>query len=309
MTKEITILIPVFNDWEACNLLIKKIEPELDTIAETIHIVLVNDGSTDPCILDYSDKIYIRIIHLMRNVGHQKAIAIGLSFLAEENINSSVIVMDCDGEDNPKDIQLLMRASTSDRIIFARRMKRSEGILFRLFYFIYKTIFKLLTGTIISFGNFSLIPPSQLRRLTFTSEIWNNYPGGIIRSRIPYDVVSTQRGRRLAGHSKMNFVNLVTHGMSAIAVFIDTTAVRIMLFSFAMIIICLIGIVAVFSLKFIFQMATPGWASNLISAFFIIVLQAFFISLFMVFTVLSYRTNKHFIPALDFKPFIEKITS
>ena len=171
---------------------------------------------------------------------------------------------------------------------------------------IYKLVFKLLTGKVITFGNFSLVPQSRLQNLVRVSEIWNNYPGGIIKSRIPYDSVLTNRAKRLAGESKMNFVSLVLHGLSAISVMIDTTAVRILIFSIFMSGLAVLFIFIIIFLKLIGN-ATPGWASTLGSTLMILMLQSFLISLFLVFMVLQYRSQQHFIPAVHYRDFVEKV--
>jgi glycosyltransferase involved in cell wall biosynthesis len=309
MLQDTTILIPVFNDWEALSKLLEKIQSQAEILDSKFSILIVNDCSSLPVKIEISSNLEISVLHLLRNVGHQKAISLGLAYLAESESKSNVLVMDADGEDKPEDIPAILEAwnNNPDKIIFAHRSKRSEGIIFRIFYIVYKMVFKLMTGKVITFGNYSLVPNGLLRKLAFVSEIWNNYPGGVIRSKLPYTSIPLERGKRLAGESKMNFASLVLHGMSTIAVFLDVAAVRIMLTSVFMIACSLIGIVVVLELKFVDEMATPGWASPLASAFFIIVLQAFFISLFLVFTVLSYRSNKHFIPLEDYKPFIEKL--
>jgi hypothetical protein len=248
------------------------------------------------------------VLRLYRNLGHQKAIAIGLSYVAEHLPTDKVIVMDADGEDAPADINKLAARSLEepDKIIFAERNKRTESLLFRSFYVIYKLLFKLLTGKVITFGNFSLIPQSRLQNLVRVSEIWNNYPGGIIKSRIPYDSVLTNRATRLAGESKMNFVSLVLHGLSAISVMVDTTAVRILIFSIFMSGIAIAFIFFIVFLKLIGN-ATPGWASTLGSTLMILMLQSFLISLFLVFMVLQYRSQQHFIPAVHYRDFVEKV--
>jgi hypothetical protein len=53
--------------------------------------------------------------------------------------------------------------------------------------------------------------------------------------------------------------------------------------------------------------AIPGWASYVVLAFSILLFQAFLISLFLVFVVLTYRTQKHFIPAVEYKNFIAEV--
>lgn len=311
MPQHYVIIIPQFNDWEALNLLIQKINSDLSpSILENSTLLIVDDCSTrareQPFVHFHGKEI--QVLKLYRNLGHQKAIAIGLSYVAEKMAADKVIVMDADGEDAPADINRLVARSIEqpDKIIFAERNKRTENLLFRFFYMIYKLVFKLLTGKIITFGNFSLVPQSRLQNLVRVSEIWNNYPGGIIKSRIPYDSVLTDRAKRLAGESKMNFVSLVLHGLSAISVMIDTTAVRILIFSIFMSGLAVLFIFIIVFLKLIGN-ATPGWASTLGSTLMILMLQSFLISLFLVFMVLQYRSQQHFIPAVHYRDFVEKV--
>ena len=311
MSENFVIIIPQFNDWEALNLLIEKINADVSTsILANTTLLVVDDCSSRLRTLPFAtfSGKEIKVLRLYRNLGHQKAIAIGLSYVAEHLPSDKVIVMDADGEDAPSDINSLVRKSLEepDKIIFAERNKRTEGPLFRSFYIIYKLIFNLLTGKMITFGNFSLIPKSRLQNLVRVSEIWNNYPGGIIKSRIPYDSVLTNRAKRLAGESKMNFVSLVLHGLSAISVMIDTTAVRILIFSMFMSGVAIAFIFVIIFLKLIGN-ATPGWASTLGSTLMILMLQAFLISLFLVFMVLQYRSQQHFIPAVHYRDFVEKV--
>ena len=308
MQSKINILIPAYNDWDALTLLLDRIEATTNHLPYQIVCTVVNDGSNLEYPSEKFRKYKIEVIHLMRNVGHQKAIAIGLAHLAEKGGFDKVIVMDADGEDAPKDINALVAASeqSPDRIVFAQRTKRQESFTFRFFYGIYKFIFRQLTGKVITFGNFSLIPQRRLQNLVRVSEIWNNFPGGIIRSRIPYVAIPTERGKRLAGESKMNFVSLVLHGLSTISVLIDVTAVRILIFSIGMSLAALLVICIVLFLKWMND-ASPGWASTLSSALLIVVLQSFLISLFLVFMVLQYRTQQQFIPVLQYRDFIEKV--
>lgn len=311
MPETFVIIIPQFNDWEALNLLIQKINEDLNApILENTTILVVDDCSSRFRTAPFArfDGKEIKLLKLYRNLGHQKSIAIGLSYVADHINADKVIVMDADGEDAPMDINSLVSKSLEqpDKIIFAERNKRTEGMLFRSFYIIYKMLFKLLTGKVITFGNFSLIPRSRLQNLVRVSEIWNNYPGGIIKSRIPYDSVLTNRAKRLAGESKMNFVSLVLHGLSAISVMIDTTAVRILIFSIFMSGVAFAFIFVIIFLKLIGN-ATPGWASTLGSTLMIVMLQTFLISLFLVFMVLQYRSQQHFIPAVHYRDFVEKV--
>jgi hypothetical protein len=307
----INIVIPLFNDWQALGLLLERIRAVNDpALTNRLAFLIVDDCSvTNYETLPSGIGQSLSILHLVRNVGHQKAIALGMSYLASLPEQYPTIVMDSDGEDRPEDIPLLLQTGVDNpnRIVFAHRAKRHESFLFRLFYEVYKTVFRLLTGKVITFGNYSLVPAKQVRKLAHVSEIWNNYPGGVIRSRLPYTAVPLERGKRLAGESKMNFVSLVLHGLSAVSVLMDTTAVRLVLFCIIMSVAASIGIGVVLWLKFFTNTSVPGWTSYLISSFLIVILQAFLISLLLVFTVLSYRTQPQFIPARQFQDFVEEV--
>lgn len=310
-TNRIHIVIPLFNDWQALELLLKKIQSVCapDLVGRMAFLVVDDCSTTNYETQPVGIGQSLSILRLYRNVGHQKAIVLGLSYLASLPDNCPVIIMDSDGEDKPEHIPELIEkgAARPGHVVFAHRSKRHESFLFRLFYEVYKTIFRLLTGKVITFGNFSLVPAEQLRRLVHVSEIWNNYPGGVIRSRLPYTAVPLERGHRLAGESKMNFVSLVLHGLSAVSVLIDTTAVRLVLFCVIMVVISIFGIGSIVALHFLADTAVPGWASYLVFSFLIVILQAFLISLLLVFIVLSYRTQPQFIPARQFQDFVEKV--
>jgi len=182
-----------------------------------------------------------------------------------------------------------------------------ESYLFKYMYQIYKVVFKILSGYVISFGNFVLIPKNQLSHLVFISEIWNHFPGGIMRSRIPYISVPIDRGRRYQGQSKMSLVSLVQHGISSITVNIDIVSVRLLLFSVALMFITFAMFCILISLKLFGSYAIPGWTSTISIGLLMIMLQSFFFSLLLTFMVLNARVQKNFIPALNHLDYIRSL--
>lgn len=307
----IKIVIPLYNDWDALDLLLVEIKKSVSVeLFSKLSFVIVDDCSSIPCDIQRFYGYNLSIIRLWRNVSHQKAIALGLSYLTQETDFEKVIAMDSDGEDKPSDIQSLYDASLlePDKIVVAKRAKRSEGLFFRIGYSVYKLLFGLLTGKVIEFGNFSILPFREAQKLVYVSEIWNHFSGGIIRSKLPYISIPIERGVRLAGKSKMNFMSLFMHGLSAISVHLDTVAVRILIGSLIMTAIVGVGAVVVMIVKILSpENASPGWATTLVTASIIIILQALLSSLFLIFTVLNYRIQKHFIPAKEYADFIEKV--
>src|SRR5688500_18933383 len=122
------------------------------------------------------------------------------------------------------------------------------------------------------------MPKSILVKVVYYSEIWNHVAAGIIKTGLPYLSIPANRSRRYAGISRMNFHSLLMHGLGAITVFIDIIAARLLIFSFILIGISLITIVLVIGIKTFTNLAIPGWASTVISAMLIILLQSFLLS-------------------------------
>ena len=132
---KINILLPVFNDWESLNLLIKDIEKKLNF--SSIEMTIVDDcSSSKPNITKISD-MQVRVLSLSENVGSQRAIKIGLKYLQENKINFDYcVVMDSDGEDKAQDIKSLVDLSKKkgQEIIFASRGKRQDGLFFYIYW-------------------------------------------------------------------------------------------------------------------------------------------------------------------------------
>jgi glycosyltransferase involved in cell wall biosynthesis len=311
--KTITILMPVYNDWDSFTRLVNDIDQCAGELKNTtIHIIAVDDGSTlsfptaKHPFKTYPSIQEISILHLARNLGHQKAIALGIAYINSNLPCDFIIIMDADGEDQPEDIAKLLEESNkhSGSVIFARRTRRSEGIVFRAFYFFYKIFFNFLTGNEIAFGNFSLIPASLLNRVAHLPEIWNHFAAGIMRANIPWASVPTRRGNRYGGKSSMSFVTLVVHGLSAISVYIEILTVRMMIFAFLIILIGILGFFTLLYVKYLTPLAIPGWATNVAIGIVVITFQAILLLALLTFLSLSYRSSKLFIPAKDYQDYL-----
>ncbi|MDP9229219.1 MAG: glycosyltransferase [Bacteroidota bacterium] len=307
MKESLIILIPVYNDLASLETLISNLESVLaDVPGREYSLLIVNDGSTKSIRIPTSNLFTINILHLHRNTGHQKAIAIGMAHIHHNMSCTNTIVMDGDGEDRPEDILTLLKTLTENpgQIIFARRKARQEGFRFRLFYFSYKLLFRWLTGKKIAFGNFMVIPKDKLDKLVYHSEIWNHLSAAIIKSRIAFSSIPVNRGKRYAEDSKMSFTSLVLHGLEAIAVFLEQVVSRLLILSFALIVISTITILLIIGIRIFTDLAIPGWASTILSSLLIVLLQGFLLSLFTIFLFLSSQSQRKFIPAHHYKDYI-----
>lgn len=308
---KIICLTPVYNDWESFKILIEKIESlyfsELKDLS--MQIIAVNDGSSEEFTEANFTNVPFSIINLKKNVGHQRAIAIGVQYINDQLTDFDyVVVLDSDGEDRPEDIISLIEkcnALNNRKIIFAQRKKRQESLLFKTGYFFYKQVFYFLTKQKINFGNFSCIPSSLLKKVIIQENLWNHYSGSIIQSKIPFDKVLLDRGKRYAGESKMNFTNLVLHGLSSIAVYFDILSIRILKYTFIGVSACICSVLVVLYFKFFTDLSIPGWASSLIVLIFSLILQLSSVTLIVLLMQLSSRKNISKPNTKIYKDFIE----
>ncbi|MEK7226709.1 MAG: glycosyltransferase family 2 protein [Bacteroidota bacterium] len=306
MAEKIIILTPFFDEEESLNQLLSGLNSLLPQFPDSsFSLLVIDDGSTGKFTIKAASQFSVQVLRLQRNIGHQKAIAVGLAYIKENMECDKVLVMDADGEDRPEDAIALLKESQNNpgNIIFAKRKSRQEGNSFRLFYSIYKFAFRILTGKRIAFGNFLIMPKPLLDKVVYYSEIWNHIAGGILKTGLPYSSVITHRGKRYAGRSKMSFHSLLMHGLGAIAVFIDTIAGRLLIFSLVLIGISLLAILALVGVKTFTDLAIPGWTSTVMSAMLIILLQSFLLSLFTIFLYLSSQSQRKFIPAYHYKDY------
>ena len=219
----------------------------------------------------------------------------------------AVVVMDGDGEDSPSDIPRLLSQMEKERcgkIVFADRTKRSETWLFRAFYMLYRLLHFVLTGVTVRVGNFSVVPYPLLTKLVAASELWNHYAASVYKNRLPFSTVPTVRANRLAAESRMNFVSLVTHGLSAISVFGDRVGVRMLTVAAILMVVSLSGLAITVVLRLTTSLAIPGWATYTSGILLIMFFQMSMLFLGFVFMILQGRDNSRFLPFRDYIDFI-----
>lgn len=310
----LVVLMPLRDDWTSATELIRRLDKAISSSGCAVEIVLVDDGSVQRCDRDdfqgnFTMVRAIRVLRLRRNLGHQRAIAIGLSYIQKTVGCDAVLVMDADGEDTPGGVVELLRAYSDTqkaKVIFAERSRRSESLVFRSFYQLYRGLHWGLTGISVRVGNFSILPAEYLNTLVAMSELWNHYAAAVFRSRLPFTMTPIPRGTRIAGSSRMNFAALVSHGLSAISVFGDVVGVRLLIGSLAGSFLAGLGIVLVVMVRLLTDQAIPGWATYATGTLVIIMIQFITIATCFTFFMLASRTNLGFVPLRDYSLFVEE---
>ena len=232
---KIKILIPVYNDFQSVSKLISKINLVISNIEHEISIILVNDASSGKIEFENinMDKIEsIQIINMRENKGHARCNAAGLKYIFENEEFDYVIPMDGDGEDRPEEIINFIDFLKYDKFkpIVGERIKRTENLIFKLSYSIHKLITLVFTGQSIKFGNYTCLPKSTVAKMVNEKATWSSFSGSLAKVEKNRSTVSSIRGKRYFGPSKMSFYNLIKHSLSIIAVFKTNVVIRSILF-------------------------------------------------------------------------------
>jgi polyisoprenyl-phosphate glycosyltransferase len=310
----IAVLMPVFNDWEASAIVCQRLDAACHAAGLRPRVYLVDDGSTiSPSPDRFSGPMAaitaIYAIRLRRNVGHQRGIALGLAYLYDQTDASAVLVMDADGEDKPEDAVALMERHVADgaHAIFAARRRRSEGHLFSVGYGLYRFCHWLLTGLKVRIGNFSIVPRHLLGAILVTSEAGSHYAASVVKARVPIATVPMDRGERLAGRSTMNYVSLVTHGLSAISVFRELVGTRLLLASAVVATLSLLVLVGLFA-RALLDIVTFDRQTAILTVLVVLVaLQALAASFTLAFSILAGRDLSSFLPIRDYRYFLDSV--
>lgn len=304
---DLVVVTPVFEDLEAAGRLFAELAR---TCGRETYVVAVDDGSVRQplparAIADAGlDGVVLR---LARNVGHQRAIAVGLGYVAERLSHARrVVVMDSDGEDRPETIAPLLQALEAQPldVVVAQRRSRVETWRFKLFYLVYKLLFGLLTGRRISFGNFMAMTPAAARRLAAMGETATHVAGTVLLSRLRWAPCPLDRGARYAGHSKMNFVGLALHGFKGLMVFAEDVLVRVGSACTLVAGMSLLGVTAAIVLKSI-GYATPGWFSVALGILLLMFLQTGAITLMTL--LLSGVSRNSLVLPLDYRALLAEV--
>jgi glycosyltransferase involved in cell wall biosynthesis len=301
------VVTPIYEDREASTRLFEELANQN---LDNLRVVAVDDGSVkEPLAVSSIEQSGLQgvVLRLKRNVGHQRAIAIGLSYVSE-NLSDvkQVIVMDSDGEDLPSTIRTLLEELASDSVdvVVAERKSRVESFRFRAFYEVYKLLFRLLVGRNISFGNFMAIKSGALSRLIVMPELWIHVASCMLTSKLRIATCLLDRGPRYAGHSKMNFVGLALHGFRGLMVFAEDVLIRVGIACGLVAFFAILAATMAIVLKII-GFATPGWFSVALGILFMVFLQTGTLTL-MTLMLTGVVRNTSVSPP-DYKEFVKEV--
>ena len=235
--KKFKILIPCYNDWQSLFKLLNNIDNNITMFDGEFTVLIVNDCSTEKIpkpSFSFKKIKSIDLINIKKNQGHTRCNATGIKYLSEKKDFDYMILMDGDGEDNPDDLPIIIKNVLEKKNIsvVATRKKRSEGLLFTMFYNLHKIITLIFTGKNMNFGHYSCLTKEDVILLSSKKTLWSNFAGTAKKYISNLYSVPTIRGHRYFGPSKMPLKGLIIHSMSIIASFKYQVLLRSLLFIF-----------------------------------------------------------------------------
>lgn len=199
---------PVYRAEALVDELVSRLVKNVSAITDQFEIILVEDGSPDGSWKKIEENckkdLRIRGIKLSRNFGQHFAISAGLN----EACGEWVIVMDCDLQDRPEEIEKLLHAAEGGyEIVLASRRARTDNFLKCLFSRFFYRILSFLSGTrydstVANFGVYNRVVIGSILQMP---ERIRFFPSMVNWVGYTKTMVPVEHAKRPEGKSSYNF--------------------------------------------------------------------------------------------------------
>jgi len=271
--KDLSIIIPVFNEEKNISLIYNRISDSISGITSNYEIIFINDGSMDATldeILKLSKHdIRVYYINFSRNFGHQIAVTAGL----DKSLGNKVVIIDGDLQDPPELIHdMYVKSNEGYDVVYAKRKVRKGENLFKkvtakLFY---RTLRKLTSIDIpLDTGDFRLISRKVVDYLKQMPESNKFIRGQISWIGFKSTPIEFVRESRIHGKSGYPLSKMLKFAIDGITSFSDKPLQFVTKVGFTFSAIAFIVILYAIYSHFILNQTISGWTSMIISSMFI----------------------------------------
>lgn len=274
------IVIPCYNEEEGLAETTKRLQVLLDEmiragdIDKESFVCYVDDGSKDDTWkrieASQEDSSLFKGIKLSRNFGHQNALIAGLMQLKDSA--DALVSMDADLQDDIEVVKgFVEKYKEGYDVVYGVREDRSKDTKFKrgTAEFFYKFQHFMGIETIPNHADYRLLSKKALSALAQFKEIDLFLRGVVPLLGFRSCSLYYTRAERFAGETKYPFKKMLFFALDGIASFSVMPLRLITIVGFALFIFSLFAIVWVVIQKFLFDSAVQGWASTMISIYFI----------------------------------------
>ena len=269
---KLSIVSPVYRAELILDELVERIAKSIPPAFNSYEIILVDDFSPDKSwqkIVEISSKnSNVRGFKLSRNFGQHYAITAGLSQVSGDY----VVVLDCDLQDQPEEIEKLFNESQKGfDIVLARRYERKDSFykktVSKLFY---KTL-SYLTGTKqdATVANFGIYSKQVIDEVVKLEEKIKYFPTMVKWVGFSTAYVNVEHASRSEGKSNYNLKKLLNLALDIILAYSDKPLRLIIKFGLSIAMVSFLMVIYVLFEKITGKVSVSGYASLIISIWFL----------------------------------------
>ena len=268
----LSVIIPFYNTRDCVDPLYAALVASLAKIGCQFELICVDDRSPQndwkqiQAIAEIDKRV--KLIRLVRNFGQQAAISAGLA----KSRGDWIVVMDADLQDKPEEIpNLLNKALEGHNIVFARRAKRKDTWLKKLYSWLFHRLFKLLSGieTDSTIGNFGIYSRKVIDAFLSLKEGFRGFSMLVSWLGFDFACLDVEHQDRSIGKSSYTFKKGVLLALDAFIAFSDTPLKLTALLGFGLAALSMfVGII--FLIRFFLGYTLlMGWTSLVLSIWFL----------------------------------------
>ncbi|MDG1279199.1 MAG: glycosyltransferase family 2 protein [Algoriphagus sp.] len=220
----LSIISPVYQAEAILQELVDRIRKAVNGITDSYEIILVEDASRDNSWIEIERlaQKYPELsgIKLSRNFGQHYAITAGLDAARGEWI----VVMDCDLQDRPEEIQnLYQEAQKGFDVVLARRVNRQDGFFKRLSSRIFYRTLAWFTGSDQdeTIGNFGIYHRKVIDQIVGMRESIRYFPTMVKWVGFRQTTLDVVHAEREQGSSNYNFKKLFNLALDIMLAYSD----------------------------------------------------------------------------------------
>lgn len=268
----ISIVSPVYRAEKILPILVSEINLVMERIGEDYEIILVDDRSPDNSwevmkVLS-SQNPKIKSIRLSRNFGQHSAIFAGLTRAKGD----WVVVMDCDMQDQPKEIaKLYKKALEGYDIVLGQRENRKDKFLKKLTSKLFYKVFNYLSGANFdnNVANFGIYHQKTIKSILDMGDYVKFF--SLFINWIGFKSVSIpiEHGEREEGKSTYSVGRLFKQAFNVIISFSDKPLRLFINFGLSISVLSFIVGIYYLYLALTGKIAQPGFSSLILSIWFL----------------------------------------
>ena len=268
----ISIVSPVYRAEKILPILVSEINLVMERIGEDYEIILVDDRSPDNSwevmkVLS-SQNPKIKSIRLSRNFGQHSAIFAGLT----KTKGDWVVVMDCDMQDQPKEIaKLYKKALEGYDIVLGQRENRKDKFLKKLSSKLFYKVFNYLSGANFdnNVANFGIYHQKTIKSILDMKDYVKFF--SLFINWIGFKSVSIpiEHGEREEGKSTYSMGRLFKQAFNVIISFSDKPLRLFINFGLSISVLSFIVGIYYLYLALTGKIAQPGFSSLILSIWFL----------------------------------------